>query len=79
MVSLGADGRIASQGLLPDILARDINVAAELAASQQVAEKLEDTIDGGGPIDSTPVTQSAGKLVVAEETVHGHIGWSAGK
>ena len=76
MVSLGTDGRIASQGTLSKVLDKDKHLAVEIAEERQEAEKAEQTIDDATEQDPA-ASKSDGKLIVAEEISEGHVGWPA--
>ncbi|KAI0677672.1 hypothetical protein C8Q78DRAFT_1003851 [Trametes maxima] len=77
VVSLGTDGRIASQGTLSKVLAKDKKLAEELSEEQQEIAKAEHEVDYVEPDDESAPQKSDGKLVVAEEIAEGHISWTA--
>ncbi|OCH87305.1 multidrug resistance-associated ABC transporter [Obba rivulosa] len=76
VVSMSADGRIASQGSLAKILAVDSNLSAQLAEESKKIEKAEEQVDDEDP-DVSARSSSDGKLIVDEEIAVGHIGWPA--
>lgn len=77
MVSLGTDGRIATQGTLSSVLAKDKKLAAEAVVEAEVADKAEHTVDESEPAAENAAPKKDGKLIVAEEISEGHIGWIA--
>ena len=79
VVSLGTDGRIASQGTLSSALAKDKKLAKEAAEEAQVEDKAEHTVDESEPVAESAAPKKDGKLIVAEEISEGHVGWSARK
>ncbi|KAF9811113.1 hypothetical protein IEO21_06662 [Rhodonia placenta] len=76
IVSLGIDGRIASQGTLSNALEHDQMLAAEVAQDLELLEKAGQNIhqDRSSGDDSK---RAHGKLVVSEEISEGHLGWSS--
>ena len=79
VVSLGTDGRIASQGSHSSALAKDKTLAKEAAAEAEVTNKAEHTVDEAEPAEEAAAPKSDGKLIVAEEIQEGHVGWPARK
>ncbi|KAI0329604.1 multidrug resistance-associated ABC transporter [Cubamyces sp. BRFM 1775] len=77
VVSLGTDGRIASQGTLSKVLAKDKKLSAELAEEREEMKKAEDEVDHVEPDDESAPKKSDGKLIVAEEIAEGHVSWPA--
>ncbi|KAI8982789.1 multidrug resistance-associated ABC transporter [Trametes punicea] len=77
VVSLGTDGRVASQGTLSKVLAKDKKLSEELAEEREEIQKAETEVDHIDPDDEAAPKKSDGKLVVAEEIAEGHIGWPA--
>jgi hypothetical protein len=76
VVSLGANGRIASQGSISETIATDVAFAAEVARDQEVLEKEAEVIDA--PEEPNPdAKMSDGKLVMSEEIAEGHVSWPA--
>lgn len=75
VVSLGTDGRIASQGSMSKVLAKDKGLSKEIDEENKVIEKAEHTVDDQQPVEESK--KSDGKLIVAEEISVGHIGWPA--
>ncbi|EMD39554.1 hypothetical protein CERSUDRAFT_150095 [Gelatoporia subvermispora B] len=76
VVSMGSDGRIASQGSLAKVLAVDRALSAQLAEGSIEIEKAEERIDESNP-DESARKGSDGKLIVDEEIAVGHVGWPA--
>ena len=76
VVSMGSNGRIASQGSLAKVLASDSSLSAKLAEESKEIEKVEEQIDEAKP-DEPAKTGGDGKLVVEEEIAVGHIGFPA--
>ena len=74
---MGKNGRIAEQGSLSTILAKDSTLSAEMATELRDLAKAEDEIDNKAPTEETKKTTD-GKLILAEEIEHGHVGWGAG-
>ncbi|KAI0085671.1 P-loop containing nucleoside triphosphate hydrolase protein [Irpex rosettiformis] len=88
VVSLGTDGRIASQGSLSKALSTDKKLAKEVDQEAKAVDKAEHTIDDPPEEDTKPAApaesaepktkkDSDGKLIVAEEMSEGHVGWPA--
>lgn len=74
VVSLGADGRVSSQGSVSDALAKDSVLLQEAAEDQAVLEKAEEEVDPVEPVNKTKEGDSKdGKLIVAEEVEKGHV------
>ncbi|KAH8086659.1 hypothetical protein BXZ70DRAFT_1067810 [Cristinia sonorae] len=80
VVSLSADGRVASQGSLSSALAKDKKLQSEHNKERQILEKGDQVAEkptaGNAPVAEANV-KSSGKLIVEEEIALGHIGWSA--
>ena len=76
VVSLGTDGRIASQGSLSTILAKDKKLSAQVAKENEVIEKAEQEIDPEG-VDKEAKKNLDGKLIVEEEVPVGRVTWAA--
>ena len=72
VVSLGIDGRVASQGTVAEAMVKDKEMQMEAVESQE-ANKKEDEVEIPGNTDKKP----DGKLVVAEEIAEGHISMAA--
>ncbi|QRV86037.1 ABC transporter transmembrane region [Ceratobasidium sp. AG-Ba] len=77
VVSLGSDGRIASQGSIDDALRLNSKLRAEVEKEEELEKKADETVDENTPVDGKEKKKSDGKLIVAEEIAEGHIGWSA--
>ena len=79
VISLGTDGRVASQGTLSKVLAKDHKLFEEVAEEREELKKAEDEVDAVDPDSEDAPKKSDGKLVVAEEVSEGHVSWSARK
>ncbi|KAF8610181.1 P-loop containing nucleoside triphosphate hydrolase protein [Ceratobasidium sp. AG-I] len=79
VVSLGSDGRIASQGSIDNALRLDPKLRAEVERDEELEKKGEQAVDDPNPVDDKDVklNKSDGKLMVAEEMDEGHVGWPA--
>lgn len=76
VVSLGADGRIASQGSLDRALEKNVRLLKEVRQEEEEIVKAEHEVDEADP--NTPARPgNDGKLVVEEEVAVGHVGWTA--
>ncbi|KAH9921468.1 P-loop containing nucleoside triphosphate hydrolase protein [Fomitopsis serialis] len=75
VVSLGTDGRIASQGTLSKVLAKDKELSKEIEEENKEIEKAEHTVDDQQPNEEPK--KSDGKLILSEEVSVGHI-WFLG-
>ena len=80
VVSIGSNGRIASQGSLSSALAKDKKLSAEVEKENEAIEKAEhDPLESETTPDAdTKAAAQAGKLIVEEEVEVGHVGWGAG-
>jgi len=78
VVSLGSNGRIASQGSISEAIAQDVEFAAEVAKDQEVLEKEAEVIDTPEE-PKADAKKSDGKLVMSEEIAEGHVSWPAFK
>ncbi|KAI0344119.1 multidrug resistance-associated ABC transporter [Trametopsis cervina] len=76
VVSLGTDGRIASQGTLSKALSNDKALAKEIEKEAKEADKAEHTIDDT-VVEPEAAPKSDGKLILDEEISEGHVGWPA--
>lgn len=76
VVSLGANGRIISQGSISEAIAKDVKLAAEVAKEQEVLDKEAEVIDTPEE-PKADAKKSEGKLVMAEEIREGHVSWPA--
>ncbi|QRW00058.1 ABC transporter transmembrane region [Ceratobasidium sp. AG-Ba] len=77
VVSLGSDGRIASQGSIADALRLNSKLRAEVEKEEELEKKADEPIDENVPADEKEKKKSDGKLIVAEEIAEGRVGWSA--
>ncbi|TFY70118.1 hypothetical protein EVJ58_g61 [Rhodofomes roseus] len=75
VVSLGTDGRVAGQGTLSKVLAKDKELSKELDEETKGIEKAEHTVDDQQPNDEPE--KSDGKLIMSEEVSVGHVSWPA--
>lgn len=76
VVSLGANGRIVSQGSISEAIAKDVTFAAEVAKEQEVIDKEAEVIDTPEE-PKADAKKSDGKLVMSEEIMEGHVSWAA--
>ena len=74
VVSLGTDGRIATQGSVSDALKKNKALAEEVKHEEEAVEldETEDRVEG-------PAEEKKGKLVLAEEIEEGHVSREACK
>lgn len=79
VVSIGADGRITSQGSLSSALAKDKYLSAEVSKESEAIEKAEhDPLEAEtAPDAEIKAAAQSGKLIVEEEVEVGHVGWDA--
>ncbi|KAI9059804.1 multidrug resistance-associated ABC transporter [Trametes sanguinea] len=77
VVSLGTDGRIATQGTLSKVLAKDEKLLAELSEEEKELKKADTDVDHVDPDDEAAPKKADGKLVVAEEIAEGRVSWPA--
>ena len=75
VISLGLDGRIASQGTVSDALIKDSELLKEAVEMNEITEKAEEAIDLTEPEKKDK--NGAAKLVMAEEIALGHVSWPA--
>lgn len=76
VVSLGLDGRIASQKPIDDALRQDPVLLAEVKKDQEGLEAEEEVAAvEGEKTEGKP----SGKLMTTEEIALGHVGWPARK
>ncbi|KZP30958.1 P-loop containing nucleoside triphosphate hydrolase protein [Athelia psychrophila] len=71
VVSLGADGRVLSQGSVSEALAKDETLVLEAEEDRQALEKAD------AEIDPKVEAKTNGKLIVAEDIAEGHVSWAA--
>ena len=71
VVSLGTDGRIATQGTVSDALAKNKKLAEEVEIEEKAIE-LDEVVDEVEGDQEAPVA-GKGKLVLAEEIEEGHV------
>ncbi|KAG9098020.1 hypothetical protein FS749_004906 [Ceratobasidium sp. UAMH 11750] len=79
VISLGSDGRIASQGSIADALRLNSKLRAEVEKEEELEKKADETVDDNQPVEQkeAPAKSSDGKLIVAEEIAEGRIQWPA--
>lgn len=78
VVSVGSDGRIASQGSVADALRSNPKLRAEAEKDEELEKKGDQVVDDTNPTDDKETKPKAnGKLMVAEEIAEGHVGWPA--
>lgn len=75
VVSLGIDGRIASQGQVADAMSKNKDLIVEAQEDAEAMAKAEEEIDEQKPEDK--IAKGDGKLTVAEEIQEGHVSWKA--
>ncbi|KAL0950659.1 hypothetical protein HGRIS_007445 [Hohenbuehelia grisea] len=78
IVSMGANGRIASHGSVSEVLKEDKALAREVMEEEKAIAK-EEAGQVNEPKAESPEAGSAGKLVIKEEVKLGHVGWQAWK
>jgi len=76
VVSLTSNGRIASQGSISEVVAKDDKLAAEMMKEQE-ALQMEKGIACNA--EDVPNKSGDGKLVMAEEILEGHVSWTASR
>lgn len=74
VVSLGSNGRVASQGSVPEALSKDPVLTADVEEVDRIMQKEEEVVDAD---DKTPGEKAkpSGKLVQKEEVAEGRINW----
>lgn len=79
MVSIGSDGKIASQGSLSNVLAKDKKLFAEVEKENKALEEAEyDPLETEASLDTdTKNAVQSGRLIVEEEVEIGHLSWGA--
>lgn len=77
VVSLGTDGRVASQGSVAEAMANDKEMQAEAEESEEALKKADQ--EEATEMKGEETKKSDGKLVVAEEIAEGHVSWAAGE
>lgn len=76
VVSMNADGRVASQGSLANILAVDADLSNQLAEESKEIERAEEEVDEAD-LDVPVKKSGTGKLIMDEEIALGNVGWQA--
>ncbi|KZP30629.1 multidrug resistance-associated ABC transporter [Athelia psychrophila] len=71
VVSLGADGRVLSQGSVSEALAKDQTLVLEAEEDREALEKAD------AEIDPKVGVKADGKLIVDEDIAEGHVSWAA--
>ncbi|EUC62287.1 P-loop nucleoside triphosphate hydrolase, partial [Rhizoctonia solani AG-3 Rhs1AP] len=79
VISLGADGRIASQGTIDEAYRSNPKLKTEAEKDEELEHKGDQVVDDSNPADKTDANakKSDGKLMVAEDIAEGHVGWPA--
>ncbi|CAE6479744.1 unnamed protein product [Rhizoctonia solani] len=80
VISLGTDGRIASQGTIDEAYRSNPKLKAEAEKDEELERKGDQVVDDSNPGDKKDdgnAKKSDGKLMVAEEVAEGHVGWPA--
>ncbi|KEP49369.1 ABC transporter [Rhizoctonia solani 123E] len=79
VVSLGTDGRVASQGSIDEAFRLNPKLKAEAKKDQELERKGGQTVDDNNPVDKDNINAKKpdGKLMVAEDIAEGHVGWPA--
>ncbi|CCO37550.1 ATP-binding cassette transporter abc4 Short=ABC transporter abc4 [Rhizoctonia solani AG-1 IB] len=79
VVSVGPDGRIASQGSIDEALRVNPKLKAEAEKDEELERKGEQVVDDTNAMDKDEANakKADGKLMVAEEVAEGHVGWPA--
>jgi hypothetical protein len=81
VVSVGPDGRIASQGNIDEAFRANPKLKAEAEKDEELERKGEQMVNDSDPIneDEENTKKAGGKLTMVEEVAEGRIGWSAMK
>ena len=77
VVSLGTDGRVASQGTLSKALAKDQTLSREFGDQREELKKSESEVDAVEPDDESSPKNIYCNLFVSEERSEGHVSWQA--
>ncbi|KAF8744087.1 P-loop containing nucleoside triphosphate hydrolase protein, partial [Rhizoctonia solani] len=79
VISLGTDGRIASQGTIDEAYRSNPKLKAEAEKDEELERKGDQVVDDSNPVDKRNDSnkKSDGKLMVAEEVAEGHVSWPA--
>ncbi|KAL0950645.1 hypothetical protein HGRIS_007433 [Hohenbuehelia grisea] len=80
IVSLGLDGRIASQGSAKEVITKDATLAHLLEEDEKALERAEESLDDPksvAPGDGITPNNPDGKLIAKEEVELGHVGWQS--
>ncbi|KAG8740685.1 hypothetical protein FRC12_015908 [Ceratobasidium sp. 428] len=77
VVSLGSNGRVASQGPVQDVLRLNSKFRQEFESDRAIEEKTEQNVVDHQRCDQQDPEQSDGKLVLEEEVAQGHVSWAA--
>lgn len=76
VVSLSTDGTIASKGTVSEALAKNKELAAEVAREKEAISKVDEEVDA---VPEPKLDSPDGKLTVAEDIAEGHVSWAAMK
>ncbi|CCO33309.1 ATP-binding cassette transporter abc4 Short=ABC transporter abc4 [Rhizoctonia solani AG-1 IB] len=81
VVSVGPDGRIASQGNIDEAFQANPKLKVEAEKDEELERKGEQMVNDSDPIneDEENTKKAGGKLTMVEEVAEGRIGWSAMK
>jgi ABC-type nitrate/sulfonate/bicarbonate transport system ATPase subunit len=82
VVSIGLDGKIASQGSVKDALEKNSHLRKQVSKAmkaEDAAEPVQKAAKDEEPAVDKPDEKSKGKLIVAEEMAIGHVSWKAGQ
>ncbi|VDB89903.1 unnamed protein product [Peniophora sp. CBMAI 1063] len=73
VVSLGSDGAIAARGSYKEVLAKDKELADEVAQETEILAKVDEEIEEPEDLDDPATAKTDGKLIVKEEVAEGHV------
>ncbi|VDC01970.1 unnamed protein product [Peniophora sp. CBMAI 1063] len=80
MVTLGNDGTIASHGSVAEVLAEDAELAQEAKRQAEELERADQSTNKDLEVEDAAIDDgiktTAGKLVVEEEVLEGHVSWA---
>ncbi|THH11785.1 hypothetical protein EW145_g436 [Phellinidium pouzarii] len=79
VLSLGKDGRVASQGTVDEAMANGKEMQDEIEHLNEANKKAEEAPTSEDKKSEEAEMKKVGKLVVAEEIAEGHVSWSAVK
>lgn len=73
---MSTDGTIASKGTVSEALAKNKELAAEVAREKEAISKVDEEVDA---VPEPKLDSPDGKLTVAEDIAEGHVSWAAMK